>query len=191
MGKYYTGTFDTSGKGKSALTAAAYRGLQAEVYNYTEEQMIAAFHDFAIFFDTIDLQILMHKAIGLEFPIIDLALTLQQHPAPRVIQCSGFCSRNILTNTSFLAGCKHAVALTRVLFLTDMIRLCIDHRLAKPEVYVDDAATITAGPITETTEIMFNSINAFVKMTNRLNCKLCTKGVIMSTIPSSANLIIK
>jgi len=41
--------FDTSGKGKSALMAAAYRGLQAEIYNYTEEQVIGVFHDFENF----------------------------------------------------------------------------------------------------------------------------------------------
>lgn len=35
-----TGEFDTSGKGKSALIAAAYRGLEAEVYSYTEEQIV-------------------------------------------------------------------------------------------------------------------------------------------------------
>ena len=31
-----TGDFDTAGKGKSALLAAAYRSIEAEVYNYTE-----------------------------------------------------------------------------------------------------------------------------------------------------------
>lgn len=34
---HMTVAYDTSGKGKSALTAAAYRGLEAEVYKYTEE----------------------------------------------------------------------------------------------------------------------------------------------------------
>jgi len=52
-----TGDFDTSGKGKSALIATAYRGLQAEVYKYTEEQVIGVFHDFEKFFDTTDLEI--------------------------------------------------------------------------------------------------------------------------------------
>ena len=39
----YTGEFDTAGKGKSALLAAAYRSIEAEVYNYTEEQVIGVF----------------------------------------------------------------------------------------------------------------------------------------------------
>jgi len=35
-----TGDYDTAGTGKPALVAAAYRGLQAEIYKYTEEQAI-------------------------------------------------------------------------------------------------------------------------------------------------------
>jgi len=121
--------FDMSGKGKSALVASAYRGLQAEIYKYTEEQVIGVFHDFEKFFDIVDLEVLMNKAIELQFPIIDLLVTMLQHMAPRVIQCDGFCSRAIITNTSILAGCKHSVALTRVLFLTGMQKICIDKPL--------------------------------------------------------------
>jgi len=49
-----TGSFDTAGKGKSALLAAAYRSIKAEVYGQTEDQVIAVFHDFEKIFDTID-----------------------------------------------------------------------------------------------------------------------------------------
>ena len=58
-----------AGRGKSALIAAAYRNLQAKVYNLTEDQVIATFHDFETFFDTIDLTILIEKARGLQFPL--------------------------------------------------------------------------------------------------------------------------
>lgn len=84
-----TGDFDTAGKGKSALIAAAYRGLQAETYKYTEEQVIGVFHDFEKIFDTIDLATLMQKTRECNFPILHLALTMQQHVAPRIIQCDG------------------------------------------------------------------------------------------------------
>ena len=45
--------FDTTGKGKSAVIAAAPRRLEAEVYGYTEQQVIGFFHDMAKFFDAI------------------------------------------------------------------------------------------------------------------------------------------
>ena len=87
----------------------------------------------------------MEKAIELQFPIIDLLLTMLQHMAPMIIQCDGFCSRAIITNTSILAGCKHSVASTRVLFLTGMQKLCIDNPVVATQLYVDDTAMLSAG----------------------------------------------
>ena len=77
-----TGDFDTAGKGKSALIAAAHRNLEAEVYTFTEEQVIGVCQDMAKFFDPIDMPILINKAIGLGFPILDMALTMHQQSAP-------------------------------------------------------------------------------------------------------------
>ena len=48
-----TGEHDTAGKRKSALIAAANRNLKCEVYAFTKEQVIATFHDFEKFFDSI------------------------------------------------------------------------------------------------------------------------------------------
>ena len=55
------------------------------------------------FFDTIDLCTLINKAVEVDFPIFDLRMTMLQNMAPRIIQCQGFCSRAIITNTSILA----------------------------------------------------------------------------------------
>lgn len=87
---FMTGSFDTAGKGKSALVVAAFRGLEAAVYTYTEQQVIDALHDVAKFFDIINIPILINKGIEHNFPILDLILTLHQHLAPKVIQRYGF-----------------------------------------------------------------------------------------------------
>ena len=162
---FMTRDYDTAGKGKSALIAAAYRNLQAEVYNLTEDQVIATCHDFEKFFDTIDLPILIEQAREFKFPLLDLALTIMQHMAPRVIQCAGFCSRTILTNTSILAGCKHSVALTRVLFMSGLSKLKINHPLAPPELYVDDTAMLSHGTKEDALRNMYNSIVEFAELT--------------------------
>ena len=186
-----TGDFDTSGKGKSALMAAAYRGLEAEIYSYTEEQVIGVFHDFDKFFDTIDLSILIDKAIEHEFPIIDLVMTMLQHMAPRVIQCDGFCSKTIITNTSILAGCKHSVALTRVLFLTGITKICIENPLAAPQLYVDDTAMITAGPDELAYVMMSKAVKDFIKLSHKLGLKLSSKGVIVAKLPATAKRMVE
>jgi len=61
---------DTAGKGKSALIAAAYRNQEAEVYSYTQEQVIGVFHDMANLFDIIHIPFPINKAYGLGFPLL-------------------------------------------------------------------------------------------------------------------------
>jgi len=188
---FMTADFDTSGTGQSALVAAAYRGLEAEVYRYTEEQVIGVFHDFDKFFDSIDTTILINKALEVNFPIIDLLMTMLQHTAPRIIQFGGFCSRSIITHTSILAGCKHSIALTRVLFLTGIHNLCVQHPLAAPKLYVDVTAMLTAGENEQATQDMWLSILDFVNLSQALGLKLSTKGVIVAKQPSAARALVK
>lgn len=56
-----TSPLDTSGAGKSALQAAAYKGWEAEIYSYTEEHVTGVFHDFDKCLATTDLAILMEE----------------------------------------------------------------------------------------------------------------------------------
>jgi len=181
-----TGSFDTAGKGKSALLAAAYRSIKAEVYGQTEDQVIAVFHDFEKFFDTIDIPILIEKAIELEFPILDLALTITQHMAPRIIQCDSFCSKPILVNRSILAGCRHSVALTRVLMLTGITKINIEHPLVSTDVYVDDTAMLTYGERQESLDNITNAVIDFAKFAHSMHLKLSHKGVIVAKIQQVA-----
>jgi len=170
--------------------AAAHRGLEAKIYNYTEEQIIGVFRDFDKFFDTIDLSILMDKAVEHVFPILDLVMTMLPHIAPRVIQWDGFCSRTIITNTSILAGCKHSVALTRVLFLTGITNTCIENPLAAPQVYVDDTAMLTAGPDELAYIMMSTAVKDFVKLSHKLGLKLSTKGIIVAKLAGTAKIVV-
>jgi len=133
----------------------------------------------------------MQRALEHNFPIIDLALTMQQHMAPRIIQCDGFCSRTIITNTSTLAGCKHSVALTRLLFLTGMKKLAIENPFAAPQVYVDDTAMIAAGDRDTTLTNMAKAIKDFAKMSSKLGLTLSTKGVIVAKLPYAARRLIQ
>lgn len=177
-----TGPFDTSGKGKSARLAAAYRSIKAEVYGQTEDQVIAVFHDFEKFFDTIDIPTLIEKALELQFPVLDLALTIMQHLAPRVIQCDAFCSKPILGNRSILAGCRHSEALTRVLMLTGITKLNMGHPLVATDVYVDDTAMLTYGERQESLDSITRAVIDFAKFANNMHLKLSHKGVIVAKI---------
>lgn len=95
-----TGSFDTVGKGRSALIAVAYRNLEAEVYSCTEEQVIGVLHVMVKFSDTIDIPVLINTAYELGFPLLDMVLSMHPHLAPRTIQCEGFCGEPVLITKS-------------------------------------------------------------------------------------------
>ena len=101
----------------------------------------------AKFFDTISIPILIGKAMGLGFPLLDMMLTMHQHLAPRVLQCEGFCGQPILITNSIPAGCKHSVALARLLLLEGMSDLTIDHPQSLPKAYVDDTAQLSSAQL--------------------------------------------
>jgi len=137
-------------------------------------------HDFEKFFDTIDLAILLEKTVEATFPIIDLLITMLQHMAPRLIQCDSFCGRTIITNTYILAGCKHSVASTRVLFLTGVHKLCTDNPLAAPKIYADDTAMLTAGDQDTALLTMSKAVKYFIAMAKLLGLTLSKKGVVVA-----------
>lgn len=62
---FMTGNSDTASKGKCALIAAACRGLEAEVYRFTRQQVIGFLHAMAKFSDTVNIPTLTQQALDL------------------------------------------------------------------------------------------------------------------------------
>jgi len=100
----------------------------------------------AKFTDTINIPILIGKALDLGFPLLDMMPTMHQHLVRRVLQCEGCCGQPILITKSILAGCKHSVALARIRLLEGMSNLTIDHPQSL-QVYMDDTAQLSSGQL--------------------------------------------
>ena len=60
--------FDTASIGSSALLAALFRNLKAEIAFWLGKHVITVFNDFNKFFDTIDILTLLAEAIQTGFP---------------------------------------------------------------------------------------------------------------------------
>ena len=88
----HTQHYDSTQVGSSASMSALFRNLCAEVAMWTGKHSAGVFNDYHKFFDTIDIPTLVSNAVQSSFSIHELAISLQQHLAPRVIQVSGFCS---------------------------------------------------------------------------------------------------
>ena len=69
--------------------------------------------DYAKFFDTVDLEILIDKLIDNGYPLHEANMSLQQHMAPRILQCEGFSSQPIVVHRSIIAGDMQSVDFTR------------------------------------------------------------------------------
>ena len=88
----------------------------------------------------------------------------------------------MLVNRSILAGCRHSVALTRVLMLTGITKLNIEHPLVSTDVYVDDTAMLTYGEKEQTLDNITNAVIDFAKFAHSIHLKLSHKGVIVAKL---------
>ena len=93
-----------------------------------------------------DVVTLLQQGILTYFPPHKMALALQQHLAPRVIQANGFSSKTISIFQSILAGCKFSVAFTRAYLLRAYQKIDTDNPAANLGVLVDDTSFFAQAP---------------------------------------------
>ena len=122
--------FDSAAIGSSALLSALWRNLQSEIAAWLGIHSGSIYNDYDKFFDRIDVLTLLTNAIKCGFPTVQLAFSLQQHLAPRLIQANGFSSQPIPIYKSILAGCKFSVAFTRALLKDPMKIIYLNHKNA-------------------------------------------------------------
>ena len=122
-------------KGHSALDAALYRNIVAEIAHWLNQYVACALNDFHKFFDTINISSLIIESIYTKYPPVDLTLALQQHMAPRVIQVGGFSSSPVNITHSILAGCKQSCPMTKSLLKRSMVDLETQFPRAPPKVH--------------------------------------------------------
>ena len=110
--------WDCSVAGVDAMWPALVRA--AELAVAAGETVAAALWDLHKFFDFVSANILVGKAVELEFPLADLVMGLQMHSAPRFLQLKGACSLPMAVHMSVFPGCALAIPFTRAYFRAEM-----------------------------------------------------------------------
>ena len=87
--RMFTQAYDKAKPGSSCLLTALAGGFRGEIAHRCKRIPVAVFNDMEKSFDFIDIEVLLHEAIQLDFPADILVMALQQHLAPRVIQAQG------------------------------------------------------------------------------------------------------
>ena len=175
------GSYETAKTGHSALDAALYRNIVAEIAHWLEQFVACALNDYHKFFDTINISSLIIESIHSEYPPVDLALALQQHLAPRVIQVAGFSSTPVSITHSILAGCKQSCPMTKSLLKRSNEELHTKFPRAPPKVYVDDTSMICKlNTWSAVQNALAPCLIRFAKIVSKLKLSLSPKANIVS-----------
>lgn len=99
--------------------------------------------DFKKFFDSLDIDVLVEEALAVDFPMMELALSLQIHLAPRRLKM-GTAIGDAVTELggSILAGCKRSTGFARTYTLRFVIGLARRFRQVSLYQHVDDMTNL-------------------------------------------------
>ena len=179
--RMFTQSYDKAKRGSSCLLTALAKGLRAEVGHWCKKVPLGVFNDIEKFFDSLDIEQLLHEAIQLEFPPDILTMALQQHLAPRIIQVSGYSSIPVEVSNGILQGCILSVLFTRLYLLRDLHALTTKHKDADVVVFVDDTSCDTVqDSLEESINIVIPFEEDFAEAMKRKKLKLSSKGAVVS-----------
>ena len=179
--KHNAGSFDSAVKGWSATRAATLRSLIAEVAQALGIHAGCALNDFHKFFDSIEVEKLLEKALECDFPLPELLILMYQHLAPRVIQLQGTCSDPIQIHNSILQGCRFSGTLTRVLLVGELKTLIESNRDTLITSHIDDIPIHATGSKSDVYNQLLDAEIEFSAMCKRLNLTLADKANLVTS----------
>ena len=180
--------WDCATVGSSAFKTALLRNYKAEIASALGESCAANLWDLHKFFDTVVPGELFGFALELGFPEHVLALGLDMHMAPRVIQLEGCCSDPIDVVRSILAGCGLSIPFTRA-YLRTALQEVASASSADQTVYVDDVAQCASGTLSQVVEALVQAAVVFHRSVRRLKLTVSAKSVVCGSSPKLVRLL--
>lgn len=173
--------WDASAPGKSAINTALSRAVDIEVSRAEGHEVGVIIWDFEKFFDTVDPQLLIQRAVELKFPLRDLGMALRMHLAPRALQDCGRLSDLIYPTTSILPVCGYSIPFTRLLLRDDVQKVVDQNAAVQHSVYVDDIGQHSAG----SSQALYRTLRAaalsLAQMAKRLKLRISKKSTIVTS----------
>ena len=180
--------YDKARAGSSAFKAAAARALQLEIAQAVGKCAAALLWDVHKYFDSVNIAELSSRAQKASYPVLDLAMGLQMHVSPRVLQHQKHCSQPTRVTQSILAGCSQAVPFTKA-FLNHELGLLQETGVSLG-VYIDDVGLSTSGSVAEVIQHLAAAGVKFVRCMQAAKLKVAAKSVLLATSKAAANHII-
>lgn len=137
---------DSATKGASAITASEERAFAAELSQLEGFFSFMLLWDLQEFFDSIDIKTLVAEAARVSFPMLQLALSMIVHRAPRRLKIGAAIGPPTLQmGRSMQACCPRPTDLARVYTPRMVKTLASCHPLAKVFQHVDDISNLAIG----------------------------------------------
>ena len=137
--------------------------------------------DIEQFFDRIDSQLLIQRAVSLKFPLRDLLMALRMHLAPRCLQMCGMLAEAIYPTTSILAGCGFSIPFTRILLRGDVEEVVTAHAEVDRSVFVDDIGQSSIGFPRALFRQLLDAAICLGVMATRLKLRISSKTIIVTS----------
>ena len=180
--------WDCATVGSSAFKTALLRNYKTEIASALGESCAANLWDLHKFFDTVVPSELFSSALELGFPKHVLALGLDMHMAPRVIQLEGCCSEPIAVARSILAGYGLSIPFTRA-FLRTALQEVASATSADQTVYVDDVAQCASGTLSQVVEALVQAAVVFHRSVRKLRPTVSAKSIVCGSSPKLVRLL--
>ena len=171
--------FDKARAGSSAFKAAAARALQLEIAQAIGKCAAALLWDVHKYFDSVNIAELSSRAQEARYPVLDLAMGLQMHIAPRVLQHQKNCSQATQVTQSILAGCSQAVPFTKAYLNAELCKL--QEPGIQLGVYIDDVGMSTTGTTFAVVQLLADAGAKFVRCMQAAKLKVAAKSVLMAS----------
>ena len=139
--------WDSAVKGNSAFAAGLMRTLQVELASEEHLVTLQVLWDFEQFYETVLLPKVVEKAVDLGYPIWNLAIGIQAHLGPRLLDTGLSVGQWIrLPSRSLVTGCRQSGSWARALLHDVLGRIARGYPRAPPGSHVDDISQIFSCP---------------------------------------------
>ena len=183
--------WDKARPGSSVEVAAVVRQWKAEVAVANGLETGACLWDVAKFFDSVDVALLIANAKAMAYPLVELAVAVQQYVAKRALQRGGHTGEPFEVTTSILPGCGQAVPLARA-YLRGPVGQVQAHG-AKEEVmlttYVDDIGQDVQGSFDQVVLKLVEHGHRVVQALQVLRLKVAPKSVVVASFKKIASMV--
>ena len=124
--------------GTQVLQVALMRLLKCEVGRAVGRHIISLLIDLQCFYDSVELEQLLHLWEPLEFPPAYMNMIYEVYSGPRLLQAEGVTSSPVHCRKGMLAGCPAAPLVAKIVLAPVLQQFQASHPRASVDVWVDD-----------------------------------------------------